>query len=135
MTNNSDNTATMDMVREFHKKAGLSYDRPPSLDCDWMGRYHLMAEELEEFKQACEDGDLTGAFDALLDLQYVLDGSFLETGLDRLKKAGFQKVHQSNLSKIVHGSNKGHHQKIAKGPDYFPPELDKIIDQALTESV
>jgi len=132
---NSKNITTLDMVREFHKKAGLSYNQPPSLDCDWIGRYHLMAEELAEFKQACEDGDLTAVFDALLDIQYVLDGSFLETGLDGVKKDGFHQVHQSNLTKIVHGSDKGHHQKIAKGPDYVPPELNKIIDQALTESV
>lgn len=121
------NKPSLDQVREFHVAAGLSHDRSPNLDCDWMGRYHLMKEELDEFKSACQAGDLIAAFDALLDLQYVLDGSFLELGLDHVKPDGMAEIHRSNMSKLKTGSDKGQHQKIRKGPDYTPPQLTPII--------
>lgn len=62
-------------------------------------RYNLIGEELEEFRQACKDGDIVAIADALADLQYVLSGTILEFGLANQFKDILLEVHRSNMSK------------------------------------
>lgn len=44
-------------------------------------------------------GDITAAFDALLDTQYVLSGAVLAFGMQDKFDTGFEEVHRSNMSK------------------------------------
>jgi hypothetical protein len=62
-------------------------------------RVNLIAEELEELRQAIQDNDLVGIADALCDIQYVLSGAVLEFGLGAKFKALFDEVQRSNMSK------------------------------------
>lgn len=62
-------------------------------------RYALLAEELQELKEAMEAGDIVEAADALADLQYVLSGAVLELGLGAVFKQLFDEVQRSNMSK------------------------------------
>ena len=74
-------------------------------------RLAILEEEVQELykaveamevqlRSAVEAGDIVEVLDALCDIQYVLDGNFLEFGLHKLKHAAFSEVHASNMSKL-----------------------------------
>ena len=62
-------------------------------------RVSLIAEELDELKEAIENNDLVEVADALCDIQYVLSGAVLEFGLGEKFKTLFEEVQRSNMSK------------------------------------
>lgn len=125
---------TLEQVREFHETYGLPVKDTADLSDEQTNalRLNLLAEELEEFKQALADKDPVEALDALIDLQYVLDGAFLSLGLHHLKGPAFDEVHRSNMSKLGADGKPVVRQsdgKILKGPDYFKPDLAQFIDK------
>lgn len=63
-------------------------------------RVRLIAEELEEYREAAEAGDLVAVADALSDLAYVLYGTYVAHGLKDQAEALFSEVHASNMSKL-----------------------------------
>jgi len=70
---------------------------PDSKRCDL--RVSLIAEELDELKEAIAEKDLVEVADALCDIQYVLSGAILEFGLGDKFKSLFDEVQRSNMSK------------------------------------
>lgn len=92
---------SISQVAEFHKtfKAPiLETPKIPSKErCEL--RVSLLQEELEELKEAINNGDIVEISDALCDLQYVLSGAVLEFGLAEKFKKLFDEVHRSNMSK------------------------------------
>ena len=67
---------------------------------EWEFVYNFILEELEEYKQACENGDIVEVLDALCDITYVSlgNGAMLHGLKDKVWKA-YQEVQASNLSK------------------------------------
>lgn len=63
-------------------------------------RANLIAEELQELRDAIDKKDFVGAADALTDIQYVLFGAVLEFGLAPMFTDLFNEVHRSNMSKV-----------------------------------
>ncbi len=136
----SEKKTTLEQVQEFHETYGLPVLSEPNISDDKTNqlRINLIAEELDELKDALKQGDIVETLDALIDLQYVLDGAFLSFGLQHVKEAAFEEVHNSNMSKlgkdgkpIVRESD----GKILKGPNYFKPDIrkflcDEIVDAA-----
>jgi predicted HAD superfamily Cof-like phosphohydrolase len=104
------------------KELGANDERP-------FMRVHLIAEELAELTAAIADQDLTACLDALTDLQYVLDGTYLALGLHKVKERAFDEVHRSNMSKLGEDGkpvlNEG--GRVLKGPNYFKPNLGLIL--------
>ena len=90
-------------------------------------RYELIKEELEELKQAINDKDIKEVADALTDILYVTYGAGTAFGID-LDKC-FDEVHQSNMSKLGSDGKPIYNDqgKVMKGPNYFKPDLGKII--------
>lgn len=88
-------------VAKFHDVFNLPVLSTPAIPskerCNL--RYALLAEELEELKEAMDAGDIVEAADALADLQYVLSGAILELGLAPMFKQLFDEVQRSNMSK------------------------------------
>ena len=91
----------LNQVAEFHRTF-----RHPILECPQIPseercklRVSLIAEELEELKEAIEEEDLVEIADALCDIQYVLSGAILEFGLGEKFGALFDEVQRSNMSK------------------------------------
>ena len=74
---------TLDMVQEFHETYGLPVELEQTTGNEQTKelRINLLAEELDELKEALENDDMQETLDALIDLQYVLDGAFLSFGL------------------------------------------------------
>lgn len=93
-----------------------------------MQRAALMLEELAEFVIAMADKDVLRAFDALLDLRYVNDGSVNALGLAPVFAEGFRRVHASNMSKLKDGKViKDDNGKVVKGDWYQPVDLSDLI--------
>lgn len=89
---------TLKLVGEFHRKfvdePGIPLEKVRAV------RPKLIEEELTELKDAIDIGDQVKILDALLDLQYVIDGTFIAYGLADYKDVGFVIVHQSNMAKL-----------------------------------
>ncbi len=123
---------TLDQVQEFHETYGLPVLSEPDISDEKTNalRINLLAEELDELKEALEQGDVVETLDALIDLQYVLDGAFLSFGLQHVKGQAFDEVHRSNMSKLgadgkpIRRESDG---KVLKGPDYFKPDLAQFV--------
>ncbi len=62
-------------------------------------RVSLIAEELDELREAIKDKDIVEVADALCDIQYVLSGAILEFGLGDKFADLFNEVQRSNMSK------------------------------------
>ena len=126
------NRSTLDQVQEFHETYGLPVENAQTLSDEKTRalRINLLAEELDELKEALDQGDMVETLDALIDLQYVLDGAFLSFGLQDVKTVAFEEVHRSNMSKLgadgkpIRRESDG---KVLKGPDFFEPNLTQFI--------
>ncbi len=125
--------STLERVQEFHETYGLPVKDAPTISDKKTNalRINLLAEELDELKEALAEGDLVETLDALIDLQYVLDGAFLSFGMQELKEAAFDEVHRSNMSKLGADGKpivRPEDGKILKGPDYFKPDMAQFIN-------
>ena len=67
---------------------------------EWQFVYDFILEELEEYRQACENGDIVEVLDALCDIAYVSlgNGTMLHGLKDKIWPA-YQEVQGSNMSK------------------------------------
>lgn len=123
---------TLEMVQEFHETYGLPVHAEESLSCAQTRqlRINLLQEELDELKEALDNHDPLETLDALIDLQYVLDGAFLSFGLAGVKQAAFEEVHRSNMSKLGEDGKpirRPEDGKVMKGPNYFKPDLAQFV--------
>jgi hypothetical protein len=89
-------------VEEFNAVMGKPNNYTPVIpdEKEWMFVYNFVLEELEEYKHACEQGDIVEILDALCDIAYVSlgNGTMLHGLKDKLWPA-YQEVQASNLSK------------------------------------
>ena len=123
---------SLEQVREFHETYGLPVKASPDISDPKTNdlRVNLLAEELEELKEALAAGDVVEVLDALTDLQYVLDGAYLSFGLHDVKDAAFAEVQRSNMSKLGEDGKPIRREsdgKILKGPNFFEPDLSQFI--------
>ena len=89
-------------VEEFNTTMGKPNNYEPIIPekKEWMFVYDFILEELEEYKHACETGDIVEILDALCDIAYVSigNGAMLHGLKDKLWDA-YQEVQASNMSK------------------------------------
>lgn len=119
-------------VEEFqHITKQLINTEPKSINWELAQfRYNLALEELNEYREACEKGDLVGIFDALLDQLYILLGTFNTHGMQSILIKGFEEVHRSNMSKLDDNNQPLYNEigKVMKSKNYTPPKLDDILE-------
>ena len=91
-------------------------------------RIDLIQEELNELKDAINNNDIIEVADALTDILYVTYGAGHSFGIN-LDKC-FNEVQDSNMSKLDENKQPIYNDsgKVMKGPNYFPPNLKKIIE-------
>ena len=119
-----------------------TYNTKPALlpEQDWKLRYKLLEEELGEYKEACEQGDIVEISDALTDCLFIVLGSFVSHGLQDIAEELFAEVTRSNMSKteedgtvLINGVNafddKKPYGKILKSKRYSEPDLKSIIEK------
>ena len=148
-------------VEEFNALMGKLNNYTPNIpeEKEWMFVYNFILEELEEYKHACETGDIVEVLDALCDITYVSlgNGAMLHGLKDKVWPA-YQEVQASNLSKActseeeaqttveVRSKEQGepcHYEKVGsyyivyrtrdrkvmKNVNYFRPDLSKFLNQ------
>jgi len=119
-----------DKVGIFMKTFGQEVKNQPAFSSEKINklRYDLIKEELTELKDAIEKKDLLEVADALTDILYVTYGAGHAFGIN-LDKC-FEEVQNSNMSKLDNNGKPIYNEfgKVMKGPNYFKPNLSKIID-------
>jgi hypothetical protein len=89
-------------VEEFNSLMNKPNNYVPTIPAksEWDFVYNFVLEELEEYKQACESGDIVEILDALCDIAYVSigNGAMLHGLKDKIWPA-YMEVQASNLSK------------------------------------
>ena len=92
----------IDEVQEFNDTFGKPNNYEPITPSknEWMFVYDFIQEELAEYKEACEKGDIVEILDALCDITYVsLGNGVMLHGLKGKIWEAYQEVQASNMSK------------------------------------
>ena len=124
---------SLNQVAEFHKTFKHPIKEVPGIPSRERAnlRVSLLAEELQELKQAIEDNNFIEVADALCDLQYVLAGAILEFGLSDKFKALFDEVHRSNMSKACKSEEEGNdtiqHYRTTQQCDAYHKQEEELF--------
>ena len=95
-------TPFIDEVEEFNATMGKPNNYEPTIpeEKEWKFVYNFILEELEEYREACEKGDIVEVLDALCDITYVsLGNGAMLHGLKSKIWPAYQEVQASNMSK------------------------------------
>ena len=96
------NVPFVNEVEEFNSTMGKPNNYEPTIPekKEWQFVYDFILEELEEYKEACEKGDIVEILDALCDIAYVSlgNGTMLHGLKDKIWPA-YLEVQGSNMSK------------------------------------
>ncbi len=120
------------LVGDFHRSFRIPHRPAPTAEVPEAAmRHEIMREENEEYRVACEKGDLTAIADALGDQLYVLCGTILAHGLQDKIIEIFAEIHRSNMSKLDADGQPIFREdgKILKIEGYFRPDLKAILDR------
>jgi len=123
-------TDAIELVRKFNKSFGILINKKPEAlsKLDYKLKFDLMMEELSEYMEACENEDIIEIADAVVDMQYILNGIILAHGLQHVFEDMFIEVHESNMSKLENGKVlKRKDGKVLKGKNYYKPNLKKYL--------
>ena len=119
-------------VNEFHEvfqigKAPKEISLVPKKE--YILRYDLAKEELDEYLEACQNNDLKEIADALGDQLYILCGTILKHGLQYKIYDVFEEIHRSNMSKLDENGEPIFRAdgKVLKGKGYFKPDIKKVL--------
>ena len=157
----------VDEVEEFNHTMGKPNNYKPTIPTrkEWQFVYDFVLEELEEYREACERGDIVEILDALCDITYVSlgNGAMLHGLKDKVWPA-YQEVQASNMSKScadeteaeltvkVRSEEQGekcHYEKVGdrfvvyrtrdkkvmKSVNYFRPNLKKYFTEEEIKNV
>ena len=150
----------VDEVEEFNstfKKPNNYEPTIPKEKKEWQFVYDFVLEELEEYRSACESGNIVEVLDALCDIAYVSlgNGTMLHGLKDKIWPA-YQEVQASNLSKACQSQEEARltvekrskeqgepchweevsdmyivyrtrDRKVMKSINYFRPDLEKFF--------
>ena len=122
----------IEAVTKFHESYGLGIEHTPKANLPKNIselRFNLMKEENEEYLQASRDEDLIEIGDALGDMLYILCGTIIAHGFQDKIESIFDEIQRSNMSKLGADGKPIYRKdgKVMKGPNYFKPDLKKII--------
>ncbi|HLT32546.1 MAG TPA: nucleoside triphosphate pyrophosphohydrolase family protein [Aquaticitalea sp.] len=122
----------IEAVRSFHTAFKIGHRETPKANLGVeknMLRYKLMHEENEEYLEAANNDDLVEVADALGDMLYILCGTIIEHGLQHKIEEVFNEIQRSNMSKLGENGEPIYREdgKVLKGPNYFKPDLLRIL--------
>ena len=121
-------------VTEFHKACGLGVNDTPTTEIDESTmnlRFSLMDEENKEYLEAIKNNDIIEVADALGDMLYILCGTIITHGMQDVIDQVFEEIQSSNMSKLGSDGKPIYREdgKVLKGPNYFRPDIAKILNQ------
>jgi predicted HAD superfamily Cof-like phosphohydrolase len=97
---------------------------------EWEFVYDFVLEELEEYRQACENGDIVEVLDALCDITYVsLGNATMLHGLKDKIWPAYQEVQASNMSKTCSNEEEAMETVTNRSEEQSEPcHFEKIQD-------
>ena len=148
-------------VETFNATMGKPNNYSPVIpdEKEWMFVYNFILEELEEYKHACETGNIVEVLDALCDIAYVSVGNgVMLHGLKDQILPAYAEVQASNMSKACkteeeaiqtvelrskeqgepcHYEQQGEYwivyrtrdRKVMKNINYFKPNLKQFLNK------
>jgi predicted HAD superfamily Cof-like phosphohydrolase len=154
------NVPFVNEVETFNATFGKPNNYEPTIPekKEWQFVYDFILEELEEYRTACENGDIVEVLDALCDITYVsLGNGVMLHGLKDKIWPAYQEVQASNMSKACKTEEEAketvavrseaygeecHYEKVGdlyivyrtrdrkvmKSINYFRPKLKQFID-------
>lgn len=118
-------------VRAFQQAFGQTLNENPTLLSkeEYLLRYDLAQEELEEYMDAVIVDDLVEVLDSLVDQAYILFGTVNAHGLAEKFLKAFDLVHENNMSKLDKDGNvlKNEFGKVIKPEGFIPVDLTKLF--------
>lgn len=128
----------LDAVYKFHETYRIPQQEQPTAEIpseQHILRYTLMREENEEYFEAAQNGDMVEIADALGDMLYILCGTILSHGMQHVIEDVFDEIQRSNMSKLGEDGEPIYREdgKVMKGPNYFKPDLKKILARYMNE--
>ena len=123
----------IEAVKKFHEVYKLSYKLAPIANIGKEKinlRFNLMSEENQEYLEAAINDDIVEVADALGDMLYILCGTIIEHGMQHKIEEVFDEIQKSNLSKLDEKGLPIYREdgKVMKGPNYFKPNISKILE-------
>lgn len=119
-------------IKEFHSVFGIEESKEfgyvdPKRDAL---HYDLLIEEVEEFREACENQNEEKIIDGIGDVIFVAISSAIERGMGDILVDVIMEISRANISKK--GSTKGENiyredGKVLRSPNYTPPDIKSII--------
>ncbi len=124
----------IEAVKQFHTAFKIGHREIPKADLGNAKnklRFDLMKEENEEYLEAAQNNDLVEVADALGDMLYILCGTIIEHGMQHKIEEIFNEIQQSNMSKLGENGEPIYREdgKVLKGPNYFKPNIAKILEK------
>ncbi len=124
----------INLVKEFHEVFRLEYHESPQAEISERIvtlRHRLMAEENDEYLEACQQKDLALIADALGDKLYILFGTIIAHGLQHKIEEVFDEIHRSNMSKLDDNKQPIYREdgKIMKSELYFLPDIKQVLER------
>jgi predicted HAD superfamily Cof-like phosphohydrolase len=148
-------------VETFNATMGKPNNYSPVIpeEKEWMFVYNFILEELEEYKHACETGNIVEVLDALCDITYVSIGNgVMLHGLKDQILPAYAEVQASNMSKACKTEEeaietvkvrsaeqnadchyekvgdyyivyRSHDRKVMKNINYFKPNLKQFLNK------
>lgn len=122
-----------DDVRAFHVRFSVPMNEKPGPIADkstQVFRLGFLEEELNEYEDAINAGDMAKAFDALIDLVYVAHGAALIHGFPW--DEGWARVQAANMAKVTAaelGIPGRHATDVVKPAGWLPPDLSDLVGQ------
>jgi predicted HAD superfamily Cof-like phosphohydrolase len=121
----------LELVGLFQQKLGLEAASEPSpiSTKQLIDRHHLLTEELSEYLQAGDSGNVAEILDALCDLQYLLLGTVRLHGLEQIFPAAFLRVHKANMEKTpgVNSKRKLVSSDVVKPDGWHPADFSDLL--------
>lgn len=113
----------LELVAEFHKKFSAPIAARPFLipKDRFELRHKLMHDEVQEYLEGAQKGDLENIAKELADILYGVYGTILEHGLQDIMKEVFAEVHRSHMTKEYH------QYKMVKGANFSKADLNKFF--------
>ena len=143
------NVPFINEVEEFNSTFGKPNNYEPTIpeEKEWKFVYDFILEELEEYRTACEGGDIVEVLDALCDIAYVsLGNGVMLHGLKSKIWPAYKEVQASNMSKACTSKEEAmdtvrqrskeqgetcHFEKVAEGRYIVYRTRDKKVMKSL----
>lgn len=125
-------------IREFHEAFGISEtDRfghvPRKRD---ILHYDLLIEEVEEFREACENEDVEKIIDGIGDVIFVAVSAAVERGYAPILEEVIMEICRANISKSggsIESNVYREDGKVMRSDSYTPPDIAGIISNFINK--